>query len=160
MKKRKTLWLWLFFFLGVGILIYDTYDTHFAKHNEEYKNDLTIIYENAGNLLLSNIGEGNTTSLRIRVKNETNVAKKYRLRFAEVYNNVYFKDSITYSLSRNNKTVEVSSGIFPSETTTLYDGDTINVGEEIDYVITVRVHNLDELDKGKNIQSRIMLEEE
>ena len=55
MKKRKTLWLWLFFFLGVGILIYDTYDTHFAKHNEEYKNNLTIIYENAGNLLLSNI---------------------------------------------------------------------------------------------------------
>ena len=160
MKKNKNrLWIILLICLAIGILIYDTYSHHFSHHANSKKENLTVEYENAGNLLLSNIREGSGTSLHIKVKNETTEAKEYQLKFSEVYNEVSFKESITYSFSRENKTIEISSEIFPSETTTIYDGEVIKPGEIVDYVLTVKVHNIDEIDVGKNIQARIMLEE-
>ncbi len=158
-EKRKKIWLFLLGIVAIGILIYDTYNMHFSNHASTKKENLTIAYENAGNLLLSDIHEGSTTSLRITVQNETDEEKSYQIRFIEVYNELYFKDSVTYSFSKENKTVEISSETFPSEPTTMYDGDKISPGESIDYILTVRVHNLDELDIGKYIQARIVLEE-
>ena len=32
-------------------------------------------------------------------------------------------------------------------------------GEIVDYVLTVKAHNIDKIDMGKNIQARIVLEE-
>ena len=68
-EKRKKIWIVLLVILSVGILVYDTYIHHFSPHAHEKKQDLTVEYGNAGNLLLSNIHEGSTTSLRIKVKN-------------------------------------------------------------------------------------------
>ena len=107
MKKNKNrLWIILLICLAIGILIYDTYSHHFSHHANSKKENLTVEYENAGNLLLSNIREGSGTSLHIKVKNETTEAKEYQLKFSEVYNEVSFKESITYSFSRENKTIE------------------------------------------------------
>ena len=158
-KNRKRLWFVLLIGLAVGILIYDTYSHHFSNHASIKKESLTVEYENAGNLLLSNIREGSTTSLHIKVKNETDEAKDFQLKFIEVYNELYSKEQVTYSFSRDNRSVEISSEVFPSETTTMYDGDVIKPGEIVDYVLTVKVHNLDEIDIGKNVQARIVLEE-
>lgn len=158
-KSKKRLWIILWICLAIGILVYDTYLHHFSHHANQKKENLTVEYENAGNLLLSNIREGSTTSLHIKVKNETDEEKDYQLKFIEVYNELYFKDQITYSFSRDNKSVEISSEVFPSETTTMYDGEIIKPGEIVDYVLTVKVHNLDEIDIGKNVQARIVLEE-
>ena len=158
-KSKKRLWIILWICLAMGILVYDTYLHHFSHHANQKKENLTVEYENAGNLLLSNIREGSTTSLHIKVKNETDEAKDYQLKFIEVYNELYFKDQITYSFSRDNKSVEISSEVFPSETTTMYDGEIIKPGEIVDYVLTVKAHNIDKIDMGKNIQARIVLEE-
>lgn len=158
-EKRKKIWLVLLIILSVGILVYDTYIQHFSPHAHEKKQDLTVEYGNAGNLLLSNIHEGSTTSLRIKVKNETDEKRAYQLKFIEVFNDLAFKDSATYSFSKENKTVEISSGVFPEETTNIYDGDLLEPGEYVDYVLTVKVQHLDPLDQGKSLQARIVLEE-
>ena len=158
-KNKKKLWGILFLSLAICIFVYDTYSYHFSDHASKKKENLTVEYENAGNLLLSNIREGSTTSLHIKVKNETDESKDYQLKFIEVYNELYSKDQVTYSFSRDNKSVEISSAVFPSDTTTIYDGELINPGEVVDYVLTVVVHNLNELDIGKNLQARIILEE-
>ncbi len=158
-NNKRRLWFILLILVAVSILIYDTYSHHFSDHANRKKESLTVEYENAGNLLLSNIHEGSTTSLHIKVKNETDEVKDYQLKFTEVFNELYSKEQITYSFSRDNKSVEISSEVFPSETTTIYDGEIINPGETVDYVLTLKVHNLNELDLGKNIQARIVLEE-
>ncbi len=156
MKKKIGLTIAIIAF--AFILIYDTYNKNFVQHEEE-KTTLTVIYENTGNLILRNIHDGSSTSLRIRVKNETNMDKKYQLKFKEVYNPVEKKESITYSFSKENKSIELSSRIFPSEDITMYDGEVIHPGDALDYVFTVIVSDIDENDIGKSVQARIELEE-
>lgn len=158
-KKKNKIWLFLVIFLAIVILVYDTYNQHFANKNNFNKENLTVEYENAGNILLSNLKDGMSTSLHIKVKNETNTAKKYQLKFIEVYNDLVYKENVTYSFSKDNSTVEISSEVFPDSIKTMYDGDEIDPGETVDYVLTVKAHELNEIDFGKSLQARIILEE-
>lgn len=158
-EKKKKIWIFLVILLAAIILVYDTYNQHFAKDSNKVQENLNVEYENAGNILLSNLKNDMTTSLHIKVKNETNETKKYQLKFIEVYNELVFKDSVTYSFSKDNGSIEISSEAFPDVNKTIYDGDEINASETIDYVLTVKTHELNEIDFGKSIQARIILEE-
>ena len=100
-EKRKKIWLFLLGIVAIGILIYDTYNMHFSNHASTKKENLTIAYENAGNLLLSDIHEGSTTSLRITVQNESDEEKSYQIRFIEVYNELAKDFMITYDETGN-----------------------------------------------------------
>lgn len=139
--------------LLIFIYIYDTYETQVVKKNKA--NTLNIEYENAGNILLSDIKNGDAISMRIKVDNKTDKDINFFIDFEEVVNSLSCQECVTYSLTKNNKSVSLYSGYFPTSNVLLNTGDVVskNTSEEYDFI--VRIANIDEIDKGKNLQTRI-----
>jgi len=156
-KKRKKIICLIFLGIALFILGYDTYQLHFANHKRIGAEHLSVEYENAGNLLLSNIQSGNSTSLRVHIKNETDRVIRYQISFEDVQNDLNLPNEIVYTFSKDSGQVEIQSGVFPTKDITLLEGDEVEPNEDVDYILTVRVRNLDASDFGKNIQARIKI---
>lgn len=159
-SKKKIILSTILICCAVAILVYDTYQIHFSGKKREFEKNLTIEYENAGNILLENINNNSSISLKIKVKNETDHAINYKISFRDVVNPLNYKPSITYTFSKESGNIEIHSDVFPSENGVINDGDKIDSGETLDYVLTVRVNSLEEADFGKSILGRIILVED
>ena len=87
--------------LLIFIFIYDTYETQVVKKNKS--NTLNIEYENAGNILLSDIKNGDAISMRIKVDNRTDKDINFFIDFEEVVNSLSCQECVTYSLTKKNQ---------------------------------------------------------
>lgn len=154
--KKKVVKITLIVLL-LSIFIYDTYQVQFVKKHKKDDNTLSVEYENAGNLLLRDIHEGNTTSLKITVKNNSDSAKSFLFSFDEVVNNTLNTSEIYYFITRDDGNVLLFSGEYPKSNVVLDVGDNIEGHETVNYVVSVSALKLDEKDINKNIQSRIKL---
>src|SRR5574344_721704 len=103
-KIRKVL-KYTMYVAAIGILIFDTYRTHFAPKNTTKPTNLNVYYENGGNILLLDIKDGSSTSLSINVKNKTDHVIYYQLKFSDVVNELSYNKSATYTLSKEDGTV-------------------------------------------------------
>lgn len=157
-KKTKNMLKILLIILFVAIFVYDTYQIHFAGKNRP-KEHLSIAYENAGNILLQNINNGSSVSMKIEVKNETNHDSSFELSFLEVVNDLEDPSKVVYTLSKEDGSVEIYSDTFPKESVYLTEGDTVEKGSTTVYILTIRINNLNENDIGKTLQARVNLNE-
>ena len=158
--KTKKFFKVLFIVLFALIFIYDTYQIHFAKSNSKSPEHLTVTYENAGNILLQNIQNGTSISMKISVKNDTDHDISFELSFLEVINELEDPTKVTYTLTKEDGNIEIYSDTFPKESVFLSEGDTIEKGSTIDYILTIRVNDLIPNDLGKSLQARVYLNEE
>lgn len=159
-SKKKIIISAILICCAVAILVYDTYQIHFSDKKSDLASNLTIEYENAGNILLENITNNSSISLKIKVKNETDHMINYKIAFRDVVNPLNYKPSVTYTFSKERGNIEIHSDIFPSENVIVNDGDKIEPGETLDYVITVRTNSMESTDFNKSIQARILLIED
>ena len=154
--KKKVIKIILIVFL-LCIFIYDTYQVQFVKKDKNNDNTLSVEYENAGNLLLSDIHEGYTTSLKISVKNNSDNIKSFLFSFDEVVNDTFSNSEIYYYITRNEGNIVLFSGEFPKSNVVLDLGNGIEAYETVNFVVSIRVLKLDDKDINKSIQSRIKL---
>ena len=154
--KKKVIKIILIVFL-LCIFIYDTYQVQFVKKDKNNDNTLSVEYENAGNLLLSDIHEGYTTSLKISVKNNSDNIKSFLFSFDEVVNDTFSNSEMYYYITRNEGNIVLFSGEFPKSNVVLDLGNGIEAYETVNFVVSIRVLKLDDKDINKSIQSRIKL---
>ncbi len=140
--------------LFLMILIYDTYQIHF-KEKDTPSEHLNIEYENGGNILLQDIKENDGISMKIKVKNKTDHNVNFTISFLDVVNDLVDPSKVTYSITKEENRIEIHSDTFPQENTMLQEGDLIEQNAECDYILTIRIEDINELDQGKDIQARI-----
>ena len=149
---------YIIIFLFLLIFIYDTYNLHVVKKDKKTTDDITVEYENAGNLMINNVVGNETTSIKVHVKNETDNPTKISFGFFEVINPL--NNLVYYSVTRDNNTVLMYQDTLFNGDFYLNNADNLNPKEDVDYVFTISIKDIDASYIHKNVQTRIKVIEE